>query len=138
MGSNFAGNIASGKAWDILCENKASSLIDVRTLTELKFVGSTDLSSIGKRTIELPIFDESGNQNVNFIQELEGLALPKDAPIIFICHGGGRSMQAAMVAAQMGYEAFNFENGFCGAANEKGHRSRINGWVADDLPWRQA
>lgn len=31
------------------------------------------------------------------------LALPKDAPIAFLCHHGGRSAQAAMYFAQQGF-----------------------------------
>jgi monothiol glutaredoxin len=31
------------------------------------------------------------------------LALPKDAPLAFLCHHGGRSAQAAMYFAQQGF-----------------------------------
>lgn len=135
---NFAGNIAPSEAWEILSSDKLSCLIDVRTRTELKFVGATDLSDIGKETTHIPLVDEMGNQNPSFMQEIDSIGHDKNAPMIFICHGGGRSLQAAMAAAQLGYKTYNFENGFCGDANEKGQRSCVNGWVAADLPWRQA
>lgn len=32
------------------------------------------------------------------------LALPKDAPLAFLCHHGGRSAQAAMYFAQQGFD----------------------------------
>jgi rhodanese-related sulfurtransferase len=138
MGTNFAGNIASSEAWKILRENANSRLVDVRTKTELKFVGAADLSAIGKSLISIPLVNESGDANQNFMQEIEALNQPKDAPMVFICHVGGRSMQAAMLVGQMGYSTYNFENGFCGDANESGQRSKVNGWVASELPWRQA
>lgn len=138
MVTNFAGNIASSEAWEILSNDNNSRLVDVRTPIELKFVGAPDLSGIGKTLISIPLVENDGSANQNFMQDIESLNQPKDAPLIFICHGGGRSLQAAMTAAQMGYKTYNFANGFCGDADQNGHRSTINGWVAGDLPWRQA
>lgn len=40
------------------------------------------------------------------------LALPKDAPIAFLCHHGGRSAQAAMYFAQQGFaDVYNVVGG---------------------------
>lgn len=138
MVTNFAGNLASSEAWEILSSDKNARLVDVRTPTELKFVGAPDLSELGKSLISIPLVDANGTPNQNFMADIESLNQPKDSPLIFICHGGGRSMHAAMTAGQMGYTTYNFANGFCGDADPKGQRSKINGWVAADLPWRQA
>lgn len=138
MGTNFAGNIAAGDAWGILSSDGHATLIDVRTFLEQKFVGAPDLTSIGKQAVALPIFDENGQQNPNFMQEIESLQQPKNSPIFFMCHLGGRSLQAAMLVAQMGYKTHNIEHGFCGDTDANGHRSCINGWVASGLPWRQS
>jgi rhodanese-related sulfurtransferase len=138
MVTNFAGNLASSEAWEILSSDDLSRLVDVRTPTELKFVGAPDLSGIGKALITIPLMDVNGNANPNFIAEIEALNHSKDAPLIFICHLGGRAIQAAQTAAQMGYKTYNFANGFSGDADASGHRRSVNGWVAENLPWRQA
>lgn len=40
------------------------------------------------------------------------LALPKDAPMAFLCHHGGRSAQAAMYFAQQGFvDVYNVVGG---------------------------
>lgn len=40
------------------------------------------------------------------------LALPKDAPIAFLCHHGGRSAQAALYFAQQGFaDVYNVVGG---------------------------
>lgn len=40
------------------------------------------------------------------------LALPKDAPLAFLCHHGGRSAQAAMYFAQQGFsDVYNVVGG---------------------------
>ena len=137
MVTNFAGNIASSEAWEILSSDENSRLVDVRTPIELKFVGAPDLSGIGKALVAIPLVDVNGSPNQNFMAEIEALNQPKDSPLIFLCRTGGRSTQAAMTAAQMGYKTYNFANGFCGDLDANGHRGTLNGWVAADLPWRQ-
>jgi rhodanese-related sulfurtransferase len=138
MGINFAGNIAPSEAWTVLSENKAAGLVDVRTPIETKFVGAADLSGLGKRVAYVPLVNSDGSANQNFAADIEAIGQDKTAPLFFICHGGGRSMQAAVHIAQLGYTTYNVEGGFCGDADANGQRGKINGWQGANLPWRQA
>jgi rhodanese-related sulfurtransferase len=40
--------------------------------------------------------------------------------------------------ADAGYTTYNVANGFEGQIDAAGHRGTLNGWKAEDLPWRQS
>ena len=50
-GDGYAGDVSVKQAWDILKEEKAACLIDVRTRAEWMFVGVPDVSELGKETL---------------------------------------------------------------------------------------
>ena len=53
-----------------------------------------------------------------------------------MCRTGGRSHNAAAIAAEMGFaEAYNMLEGFEGEANADKQRTLINGWKHAGLPW---
>lgn len=133
------------EAFEKLQNEENTVLIDVRTDAEFTFVGQIDLSSINKDVILLPwkIFPAM-NVNARFqmilernLQEKFG-ENAKNAQLIFICRSGGRSYEAASFIESLGYKnCFNLTGGFEGDLDSKGHRSNINGWKANNLPWRQ-
>ena len=138
---NYAGEIFSDKAFEILKSEKNSFLVDVRTLPEWTFSGYPDLSYIGKDTkrISWKIYPNM-NLNQNFLQQIENEILDKNSQIFFMCKTGGRSLDAAIFATEIGgyKNCFNITNGFEGDANENNQRGKINGWKALNLPWLQA
>ncbi len=127
-------------------KNENAVLIDVRCDAEFAFVGQVDLSSIKKEAILLPwkIFP---NMNVNprfqiMIEKALKEKFQKDdnknAELIFMCRSGARSFEAARFMAEIGYQnCYNLVGGFEGELNENSHRGKINGWKANNLPWRQ-
>lgn len=133
------------EAFQLLLEDQNSVLIDVRTAEEFNFVGFVNADQFNNRMIFLPwqIFPEM-NENPKFAPAL-GDSLKKlfgdkarEAKLIFLCRSGGRSSQAANYAFDLGYEnCYNLVSGFEGDLDEKKHRGKINGWKANNLPWRQ-
>ena len=65
--------------------------------------------------------------------------------VFFICRSGARSMEAAQLVAAYAaaenlgpVECVNVAEGFEGDKDAGGHRGRMNGWKAHNLPWRQS
>lgn len=136
----YKGDISSKIAWEMLKNNPASYLVDVRTEAEWNYVGFPDLNQIGKQ----PLFIEwltlpDMKKNSNFTAQLSQKIANKNSDVIFICRTGGRSGQAANEMTELGYlNCYNVENGFEGALDVNHQRGNINGWKADLLPWRQS
>ncbi len=132
-------------AFELLKKDQDSVLIDVRTLEELNFVGSVNAEFFDNRLIFLPWqiwprMDENPDFAIQLeesLQEIFGNNF-KETKIIFLCRTGGRSNQAANYALNLGYKScYNLVAGFEGDLNQEGHRGTINGWKANNLPWRQ-
>jgi len=138
--SNYAGDITPQEAWDILTSNPEARLVDVRTDAEWRFVGIPDTADTGNETlfIEWVNYPE-GERNYQFVTQLKehGIEPGTDAPVIFLCRSGQRSIGAAVAATDAGIgPSYNILEGFEGATNEAGHRG-WQGWRAAGLPWRQ-
>ena len=132
-------------AFKILTEDKNSLLVDVRSFEEANFIGLVNPSEIDDRVAILPWKTfPSMKINPKFSDTLEELLSKafsensKDAKILFLCRSGARSEQAAEQFATLGYACYNIENGFEGDIDENGHRGKLNGWKANNLPWRQS
>lgn len=139
--TNYAGDITPQEAWDMLAANPQARLVDVRTDAEWRFVGVPDTSA----TPNEPLFIEwvnypEGARNFSFVEQLKdaGIEPGGQAPLVFLCRSGQRSIGAAVAAteADMG-PAYNIIDGFEGAVDEHGHRG-AQGWQAVGLPWYQA
>lgn len=135
----YAADVSSKQAWEILSKEKDAVLIDVRTEPEWFFVGTPDLSSIGKRTLKLSwaVFP-SMSQNPDFVKAISESFPDKETKILFLCKTGGRSAAAAEQMASVGYKnCFNVADGFEGQVSENKHRGEVDGWKASKLPWIQ-
>ncbi|MEZ5851388.1 MAG: rhodanese-like domain-containing protein [Hyphomicrobiaceae bacterium] len=137
-------NVPTRATWDRLKAEPATFLIDVRTRAEWSFVGTPDLSSIGKQVllVEWLTFPEN-RPNPAFVAQLtatlEQMGADRDAGLYFICRSGARSLQAANAMAAAGYRnCHNVAEGFEGPLDAARHRGRQSGWKADELPWVQA
>ncbi len=67
-----------------------------------------------------------------------GEAGVKRRPVLLICRSGQRSLEAAQALEQDGFtDVINVLHGFEGDLDPDFHRSTLNGWRFDGLPWEQ-
>jgi rhodanese-related sulfurtransferase len=129
----YAGALLPAEAYALMQKVSGAKLVDVRTTAELEWVGRIP----GAAAVEWNTWP-GGKQNSDFLRELQGRMPPSDAPVMFICRSGGRSHNAAIVAAQAGYaNAFNVLEGFEGDKDAQSHRNTTGGWRLAGLPWVQ-
>ncbi len=140
----YAGDVTPNQAWDILERNPGAQIVDVRTAPEWSFVGTPDLSSLGRELhrVEWQVFPQMA-VNPEFVRRvadrLGSSGADADTPVLFICRSGGRSRAAAIALTAAGYtRALNVAGGFEGDVDAEGHRGTIDGWKAAKLPWRQS
>ncbi|UOT07730.1 rhodanese-like domain-containing protein [Rhodococcus opacus] len=137
---SYAGDITPEHAWELLRENPDAVLVDVRTDAEWKYVGVPDTTSLGRKTVLIEwVSYPTGSRNDNFVDQLKeaGIAGGENAPVIFLCRSGQRSIGAAEAATAAGIgPSYNVLDGFEGGLDAEGHRGAV-GWRALGLPWRQ-
>ena len=137
---SYAGDITPEHAWELLRDNPDAVLVDVRTDAEWKYVGVPDTTSLGRKTVLIEwVSYPTGSRNDNFVDQLKeaGIAGGEDAPVIFLCRSGQRSIGAAEAATAAGIgPSYNVLDGFEGGLDADGHRGAV-GWRALGLPWRQ-
>ncbi|MFB7876765.1 MULTISPECIES: rhodanese-like domain-containing protein [unclassified Nocardia] len=136
----YAGDITPEKAWEILTEHPGAVLVDVRTEGEWAQIGIPDTSSIERPAHFIEWVDGTGARNPEFGAQLEQALAgrPDDAPVVFLCRSGQRSIGAATVATAAGIApSYNVLDGFEGGPDAFGRRGSV-GWRAVGLPWRQA
>lgn len=131
----YAGALTPQEAFEVLQANAQALLVDVRTKAELDLVGRIP----GALNVEWAFYPGMV-ANENFAEqltaELNNRNVGKDSVLIFLCRTGGRSNNAAAVAASLGYsQAYNTLEGFEGEANTDKQRTTINGWKHAGLPW---
>ncbi|HVY99467.1 MAG TPA: rhodanese-like domain-containing protein [Dongiaceae bacterium] len=136
----YAGDISPKQAWDMLAQDKAAVLVDVRTRPEWSFVGIPDLGSLGKQVVLLSwqVYPEM-KVDADFIAKLRA-QLPggPEAPVLFLCRSGARSRSAAQALTAAGYSrCYNVSEGFEGDKDGNSHRGRRGGWKHASLPWVQ-
>lgn len=130
MNLNYTGAFTPAEAYDVLQNMPNAVLVDVRTNAERELVGKVPIA----KAIEWAFYPGMV-ANENFAKQLDS-EIDKNALVIFMCRTGGRSHNAATVAAQLGFtEAYNMLEGFEGEANTEKQRTLINGWRHAGLPW---
>ena len=130
MSLNYEGALAPAEAHAL--QKAGATLVDVRSLAELDFVGRIP----GSVEIEWKSYPGM-KPNPDFVQQLIQ-KVPQSAKVMFICRSGGRSHDAALAALQAGYQAYNVLEGFEGDRDAGGHRNTVGGWRAAGLPWTQS
>lgn len=135
---SYAGDITPHQSWKLLSENPDSVLVDVRTSAEWNWVGRPDLSELGKEVVFVE-WNTADGPNTSFVADLiaAGVA-PGEAPVVFLCRSGSRSIAAAEAATAAGIApSYNMLEGFEGQLDAAGHRG-VTGWRAEGLPWTQS
>lgn len=126
----YAGALTPFEVYDVLQNTAHAILVDVRTNAERALVGHVP------NTVNIEwAFYPGMVANEDFPAHLSA-QVDKEALVIFMCRTGGRSHNAATLAASLGYtEAYNMLEGFEGEANAEKQRTLINGWRHAGLPW---
>jgi rhodanese-related sulfurtransferase len=126
----YAGALTPQEVYEVLQKTPHAKLVDVRSQAELDLVGNVP----GAEHIEWAFYPGMV-ANPDFSAQLE-MQIDKEALVIFMCRTGGRSHNAAVTAAKLGFsEAYNMLEGFEGEANSQKQRTLINGWKHANLPW---
>jgi rhodanese-related sulfurtransferase len=134
----YAGDVTPEQAWQALSDDPRAVLVDVRTRAEWTWVGTPDLSPLGKEpvTIEWSRFPED-TVNESFVAELGVAGVQPDQPVYFLCRSGVRSVAAAEAATRAGWrQSHNILDGFEGPQDASKHRT-VAGWKVAGLPWVQ-
>jgi len=141
--ADYAGDVPGEAAWNMLRDQPAAQLIDVRTAAEWAFVGLPDVSSLGREVhcVEWQVFPSMA-PNPHFVQavseSLRAVGADEASSLLFLCRSGARSRSAAIAMTRAGFaQCWNIAAGFEGDRDANGHRSRVNGWKFSGLPWRQ-
>lgn len=135
----YAGDISPKQAWEGLAADHDAQLVDVRTTAEWAYVGTPDLSDLGREVVAVE-WKKFPSMTVNdrFVDEVREAGVSEGSPIYFLCRSGVRSRDAAIAMTEHGFgPCFNIASGFEGDHDDKGHRGRVGGWKVDGLPWRQ-
>jgi rhodanese-related sulfurtransferase len=127
--SPYTGELTPREAFDVLQQDPATVLVDVRSKAELDLVGKIPAAI----NIEWAFYPGMV-PNKEFATQLL-TQVDKNLTVIFMCRTGGRSHNAAAVAQQLGYKACNMLEGFEGESNTLKQRTQINGWKHAGLPW---
>ena len=127
-GLPYAGELTPQEAFAAL-QQGAAVLVDVRSRAELDLVGRVPNAN----HVEWAFYPGMV-ANADFALQLQA-QVDKSQAIVFMCRTGGRSHNAAVVAEELGYTAYNMLEGFEGEANAQKQRTLINGWKKAGLPW---
>ena len=124
----YAGELTPQETFAAL-QQGAAVLVDVRSRAELDLVGRVPNAN----HVEWAFYPGMV-ANADFASQLQA-QVDKSQAIVFMCRTGGRSHNAAVVAEELGYTAYNMLEGFEGEANAQKQRTLINGWKHAGLPW---
>lgn len=120
------------QAHEFLQTNPEAVFIDVRSEMEFLFVGHPE------GAILIPWYDAPDWEvDPNFAAHVK-IAASMNRPVVLICRSGRRSMEAGEALEKAGMsEVYNVLHGFEGDLDEHHHRSTVNGWRFEGLPWVQ-
>lgn len=128
----YQGELTPQEAYRLTQLAPGAKIVDVRTHAELNWVGRVP------DTVEIEWNKYPGGvRNPNFLAELKRQVDP-EAMVMFLCRSGVRSIGAAALATEAGYNnCYNILEGFEGDKDINGQRNKIGGWRHAGLPWHQ-
>lgn len=133
-------DVTPAEAWDRLQKQPQAVLLDVRSTLEYEYVGHP-VGAVHVPWKEPPDWENDpqfvAKVKAALAERVEGE--PEALPLMTLCRSGKRSRAAAEALMRQGFrEVYNISEGFEGRLNEQGHRSSVNGWRFNKLPWEQA
>ena len=113
--------IKSSEIKKFIESNPETVLLDVRTEDEWNSVGKPDTKNFGIKSYFITI-----SQDSNFLESVKQ-NINKKNQVLVMCAAGGRSMIAANILANEGYDVLNISDGFSGNKEDPG-------WKKSGLP----
>ena len=106
--------IKSSEIKKFIENNSDTVLLDVRTEDEWKKVGKPDTKELGIKSFFITI-----SQDQSFLDKVKE-NINKKNKVLVICAAGGRSIIAANLLANEGYNTLNISDGFSGNTQDPG------------------
>ena len=109
--------IKSSEIKKFIESNPNTVLLDVRTVDEWNTVGKPDTKDLGIKSFFITI-----SQDPSFLDYVKQ-SIDKNKKILVMCAAGGRSIIAANLLANEGYNTLNVSDGFSGNGQDPGWKS---------------
>ena len=109
--------IKSSEIKKFIESNPDTVLLDVRTEDEWNTVGKPDTKELGIKSFFITI-----SQDQSFLDKVKE-NINKKNKVLVICAAGGRSIIAANLLANEGYNTLNISDGFSGNAQDPGWKN---------------
>ena len=109
--------IKSSEIKKFIESNPNTVLLDVRTEDEWNTVGKPNTKDLGIKSFFITI-----SQDQSFLDKVKE-NINKKSQVLVICAAGGRSIIAANLLANEGYNTLNISDGFSGNAQDPGWKN---------------
>jgi len=127
-------NLLPKEAWALIQQQPDALFVDVRMEIESLYVGRPP----GVENIPWYEYPDLTPDAKHFVKAVEREAGSKDRTVLLICRSGKRTVDAGKALEAAGFtDVVNIVHGFEGELNDTFHRSTLNGWRFDGLPWEQ-
>ena len=127
-------NLLPKEAWALVQQQPDTLFVDVRMEIESLYVGRPP----GVHGIPWYEYPDLTPDPAEFTRAVEREAGRKDRAILLICRSGKRTEDAARALEAAGFtDVAHVVHGFEGELDDAFHRSTMNGWRHDGLPWEQ-
>ena len=109
--------IKSSEIQEFITNNPKTVLLDVRTKDEWNTVGKPNTKDLGIKSFFITI-----SQDSNFLDNVKQ-SIDKKDHVLVMCAAGGRSIVAANLLSNEGYNALNVSDGFSGNGQDPGWKT---------------
>lgn len=128
-------NLLPKATWALIQQQPEALFVDVRMEIESLYVGRPP----GVHIIAWYEYPDLTPHPAEFVRLVEREAGgDRGRSVILICRSGKRSVDAGLALKAAGFtDVITVLHGFEGDLDDTFHRSRLNGWRFDGLPWEQ-
>jgi rhodanese-related sulfurtransferase len=109
--------IKSSDIKEFISNNPKTVLLDVRTEDEWNTVGKPDTKDLGIKSFFITI-----SQDPSFLDNVKQ-NIDKEEQVLVMCAAGGRSIIAANLLSNEGYNTLNVSDGFSGNGQDPGWKN---------------
>ena len=109
--------IKSSDIKEFITNNPKTVLLDVRTKDEWNTVGKPDTKDLGIKSFFITI-----SKDPSFLDNVKQ-SIDKKDQVLVMCAAGGRSIVAANLLSNEGYNALNVSDGFSGNGQDPGWKN---------------
>ena len=109
--------IKSSDIKEFITNNPKTVLLDVRTEDEWNTVGKPNTKDLGIKSFFITI-----SQDLSFLDNVKQ-SIDKNNQVLVMCAAGGRSIVAANLLSNEGYNTLNVSDGFSGNGQDPGWKN---------------